>query len=429
MSFKNRRRYRGIRRYCKFAVDWRFLRSILVLKDYAGGLAIQKGVPILLLPLFVLYFGKENVAVYGLFYSTALLIAVISGVGIPLAIVPLWHSFKEPDVFIRTATQTTLLGSLLIAILLLVSVFFGLSEFTFGGLSGYTMAALLSLFSLMYNFSQIASAVCRIDNRHGVFLAASALGAMTLAVGACSPALVGSANLQSLIIIQGVALFLPSLLMIGRRLRWIFSRFDFDATVAKLLARAAIPLAANSALVLLSMSIDRWVARIFFPLNEFANYIIDFQSAMAVLLVPSAIALYIGPKMAEAFARDEIRTLQREVILARWLTGIGSIASGAGVYIYGFFTGLGLTYYFWILVIKFSLEGQYLISSNEHMIRGNFWFLVKALIVSNVILALILSLSSVLESILLLYVSSLIYEISLFVMVTSRRSVRVQGAA
>lgn len=429
MFFKNKRRYRHIRRHCKFTVDWRFLRSILVLKDYAGGLAIQKGAPVLLLPIFVLYFGKENVAIYGLFYSSALLIAVISGLGIPLAIVPLWHSFEKHDVFIRTATQTALLGSLLIAILLLIGAFFGLSEFRFGGLSGYTMAALLSLFSLTYNLSQIASAVCRIDNRHGVFLVASVLGAITLAVGAWSPLLVGSGNLQSLIIIQGTALFLPSLLMMGRRLRWIFSRFDFDAAVARLLARAAIPLAVNSALVLLSMSVDRWVARIFFPINEFANYIIDFQSAMAVLLVPSAIALYIGPKMAEAFARNEIRSLQREVVLARWLTGIGSIASGVGVYIYGFFTGLGLTSYFWILVIKFSFEGQYLISSSEHMIRGNFWLLVRALICSNIILVLSLLFSGAIESVLLLYASPLIYEISLFAIVTSRRSVRVQRAA
>jgi O-antigen/teichoic acid export membrane protein len=392
------------------------LDSVWAMRYYAVGLALQKGLPAALLPLIIAVFGRDVFAVYVLFYATVQIYGTLTGLGLPLAIVPLWHADADPAHFVARCCRLVLGSTVLAgALLLLVAIFWPGS--VIGTMGAPEAVGWLTVFALFYNINLIANGVARSQGRDVAFMASSILGAAVLLCGIGLAWTIGSAGPRSLFLIQIASVASTSIALFGRGGLAFFSIQPVGKKAAAALLAQTAPLIANILLQLLGMSMDKWAARAFFTRDIFASYVIDYQAAITVFFVPTAIGLYAGPKLSAAFAAGDVALMGRDVWKARLMTLAGSLFIGLAMYLYGALSGLGLTSGYWLLLIGFLIEGQYAISSNRVMAEQKFSVLFSSAAASVSIYALLLLSSGLTESVLLLYTASVLYRGAMLVLI------------
>jgi O-antigen/teichoic acid export membrane protein len=171
-----------------------------------------------------------------------------------------------------------------------------------------------------------------------------------------------------LILIQTVSVLVAAIVLFGRQ-PLAMLRFDWPTLrhECRPLLRFSLPLGGYTLLVLFSMGLDKWMARIWFPRDIFNTYVIDYQYAFAMVFVPTAINLYNGPRVSAYVARGQWDLLAQEERRAARLAVVGCLAVAVLMYAYAWASGLALSNGYWLLVVGFLFEGLYILRTNRLM--------------------------------------------------------------
>ncbi|MFM9829164.1 MAG: hypothetical protein ACKVOB_10550 [Sphingomonas sp.] len=397
------------------------------MRYYAVGLALQKGLAIALLPLIVLIFGRETFSNYALLMSTVQLYGTVSGLGVPLAVLPLWFRSPDPLAAVRMMLGiVAMVAALAAALLCLIGVFLGRD--VVHGVSAAEAALWIAAVALLYNVNLIAFSVARSQGRQMAFVLANVFGGLVLLVGLFAAYLFQVVSLRALTLAQMAALAACSVPLLGLqivRARGVISPgFREQATA---LMRFSVPLMTNSVLLLLAMNVDKWAALAFFTKAEFSSYIIDYQMGFAILFVPAVVALHYGPIFAALVADGNEAALAREERQAQKVVVAGWAVIAVIAYCYALLTGLKLTPGYWVLSLTFLFQGLYLIKSNQLMAQMRSARLFFASMVSLIFFSAILLIAGKLHSLPLLYGAYPLYDALLLALI-SRKTVRLSAS-
>ncbi len=340
--------------------------SVFRNRFYVAGLAVQKGTPVIAVPLLVGIFGLTNYAEYVLFYTIVQSYANVVSLGVPQAVVPLW--FKQADQAEFTASVVGLVLLLwLIWLVPGVPLLLLLTHRQPGAaLDAWSFVLSVVLFAAAWNLNTLAVAMTRVKGRQRVYFAAALAGALVLVVLALAARSLGLATLQALVALQGLAVLTSATVMIGTDARqWASASWRGALRHGRALLGQGAPICAYAFISLYSMSVDKWLVRIWFPTDVFNAYVLDSQFAFAILVVPAAIALQVGPRFAELIAQGDRAGLQRLERRAARLTVGASLLLAFAILAYATLTGLKLTWGFGILVAAYLFEGQFMLASNR----------------------------------------------------------------
>ncbi len=380
------------------------------MRYYATGLAVQKGLPIAILPLLLMVFGRDVFAIYVLYYATVQIYGTLTGLGLPLAVVPLWHSEGDSFSFIARCFRVVVAAALFAGgAVFAASLFWG--EAVIGDIRAPEATLWLTAFALSYNMNLIGLGVARSEGRDLGFLLSSILGGIFLLGGIGVAWFLDFVGPRTLFLIQIMSVVASTLALFGRHAASILSaRTGLHRRPLFGLLVQTRPLIANALLLLLAMSIDKWAAKAYFSRDVFNTYVIDYQAAISVFFVPTAIAIYAGPKLAAAFAKRDFAAMGHDMRIARILTLFGSLAIAVAMYIYGWLANLQLTSGYWVLIIGFLIEGQYAIGTNRVMAEQRFGLLFTSVAVGVAIYAALLFVAGTSASVYLLYWASPLYK-------------------
>lgn len=373
---------------------------------YILGLVAQKGLPILVIPLMVSVFGRDIYGDYVLLYTVVQVYATLSSLAIPQTIVPMWFHQDEPLRFVGVG----------VAILSGLAILFGLAmaglSFTPIGKQALSFLPIpmalvwVVIFSLSYNLNTLAVGVVRVQDRQRHFFWATAIGGIVLLAGIWVAAATGAAALSALVAIQVLATLVAAILLFGKQplAELAFNLSTVQRHCAPLL-RFSLPLAGYSLLVLLSMGLDKWMARLWFSRDIFNTYVIDYQCAFALVFVPTAINLYNGPRISAFVASGEWDSLLQEERKAAQLTIFGCSVIAVLMYCYGWVSGLGLSPGYWVLVAGFMFEGLYILRTNRLMAQLRSFRMLFISATGIVVYIALLALAAVSASRILLYIA------------------------
>lgn len=390
------------------------------IRYYVLGLALQKGLPILVVPLIVAAFGRDVFGEYVLLYTVVQIYGNVSAVAVPQTVVPVWFRQADPSKFIGLCCALVLglsaaFGVIAGAILYLVSPDLTLSV-PIAETGGWVIC-----FALFYNLNQLAVGIARSEDRQRHFFWASVLGGVVLVAGILTAQRLGYPGLRGLLIAQMLSVAIATLVLLGRRILIIF-KIDVVTLRAQTvpLLRFSLPLAGYSLLVLLSMSIDKWMASAWFPREVFNAYVLEFQFAFAMMFIPTAISLYSGSRVSALVTAGDHAGLKQEERRARGLTLLGSIGVAVMMFCYAWVTGLPLGPGYWILALGFVFEGQYVIRSNRLMAEMRSTRLLMTTLGSVLLYALLLLAAGLSGSVMLLYASPPLYLGMMLLLISSR---------
>jgi len=398
----------------RFGAIWR-------MRYYAGGLALQKGLPLILLPLIVAVFGRENYGYYVLIFSGVQIYATTISLGIPLAVVPTWFHRDDPLRFV----------SLCYALVLGLAAVFGFTTIlaaalwnapVAGTMRAVEAAAWVILFALFYNVNIISMGVVRSQGRQHAFFYASVFGGVVLSLGVAMAYLLGQVGLRSLILVQVAAFGSATLALLGRSVvrdvRFPQRSYWREALP---LVRYSIPLGLNTLLLVVSMGIDKWFATAFFPRQDFLTYVINYQAAFAMMFVPAVVSLYVGPIFSELVARKDWQAVRHEERKAMIINIAGSVSVAIGMFAYAWITGLRLTGGYWVFVVTFILQGQYVVQSTQLMAQMRSVWLLMTTLIGMVVFTALLLMAGLTRNLYLLYMAAPIYDGLLLALISWRK--------
>jgi O-antigen/teichoic acid export membrane protein len=396
--------------------DGGMLDQLWGMRYYVIGLALQKGLPAAILPLLVAVFGRDVFATYVLFYATVQIYGTLTGLGLPLAIVPLWHASKSRTRFVAQCCKLVVVAAGAVgATLLLASMFW--PGPIIGNLGAPETIGWLTVFALLYNLNLISLGVARSEGRDLTFLLSSVLGAVILLGGLALAWVNGWTGTRTLFCLQIASVAGTALALFGRHVRAYAVGWGETPNLLEGAVAQTRPLVANALLLLLAMSLDKWTAKAFFATDVFQAYVIDYQSAFTVMFVPTAVAINIGPKLSAAYSAGDFDRMDHDVRIARLLTFSGSLTIAVLMYSYSAIAGLHLTTGYWVLASAFLIEGQYAISSNRVMAERRFVRLFTSTAIGVAIFSSILIAAGLMASSELLYLGVPAYEIAMLVLI------------
>ena len=366
---------------------------------------MQKGVPILTLPLIVKLFGRNTFGQYVLILTIVQVYAMISSIAVPQAIVPLW--FRQADRIQFMQNSLLLLGALAVVVGGAAVLAVPLIEPHISlPLPKFASLAWVLVFALFYNLNQLGIAGARLQGRPARFFAASVAGSVALLIGLGVAKAVGITTLQGLLFIQVVSVAVSGVLLLGRQLIFV-PKSGTPSRPAQWAAiiRLSLPLFGYALLVLASQSADKWVARGWFDRDVFNTYVLDYQFAFSIMFIPIAIGLYNGPRISAFVASGDGLNLKSEERRGRWLNISGSVVMALSIYAYAAITNVPLSAGFWVLAAGFLCEGQFVLRSNRLMaeLKSSRLFAISAIGVP--LLLVLLAIAAASNSVVLLYLS------------------------
>ncbi len=397
------------------------VRQVTEVRYFALALVAQKGLPVLALPWIVGIFGRRQYADYVLLYTAVQIYANVSVAAVPQAILPLWYRQNDPVRFAANAHAFVAAVSLALGglVWLLARAAEAAGWQSPIGLPLPQAAVATACYAYLYNVNQLGLAVARARNRGDRYMWSAAAGGLVLIGGLGLAQAVGATRLVDLLGVLMAALLAGSVVLVDPQMMRGSLR-EAARTELRILMRQSVPMSGYALLVLLVMSIDKWVARISFPSAVFSAYVIDYQSAFTMMFVPTAVNLYNGARISALTASEDHEGLRREVRAARLICSTGAIAVAVVMAIYGSITNLRLTSGYWILVAGFLLESNYMISSNQVMAQLRADQLFKAALGGITLYATILILAALSQSITFLYAATPAYFGLMLVLLTWR---------
>jgi O-antigen/teichoic acid export membrane protein len=405
----------SVKMYAKQTFKYLREPSILGSSYYFLGLAIQKATIFLLVPLWIKKIGQSGYSDYALILSIVQICGCLSSLGIPQIIIPIWYQHDAPKQIFRTSILMLLFLSVVTAppiFYIFQSVLGSQLVESSPGLVGVMVVIMAG----MYNISAIYIALARINRLEITYLISSTIGLVSQIVGLQMSRTTVQPAFVDIVYYQTAATVVSIILMVKFLGTGEAPKFPINfLRDACYLVRNSLPMCGYSIFVLYVMAIDKWVFKTYFPNHIFSSYVIDYQFAFAIMIVPSAISIRLTPKVSEMISQRRYQDLAKLEKTMVGLTIAGSVALAAVIYIYAYLTGINLTFGYWIIAFGFVIEGIYVVVSNRILGTMKFNHLLIILLSGAISITLNLFISISLESPLLAYISTTIYSVTILV--------------
>jgi O-antigen/teichoic acid export membrane protein len=327
------------------------------------GLALQKGTPILILPLTVAAVGVKVYADYVLLFSLVQVVAVLGSLCVAQALIPFWYGYSEKGNLVSTLSVTMLGLQALFSIPVGIALSIG---FTSRMKVSLAFVPIILIFAAVYNLNSIGLNLVRIQLKQvaffwsTLFTAALLTGSIVLLAHATGPRLLLYTTVNVLILgLQTWFYFYFSRIPLskmfrGERLRTCISE----------ILKFSVPLTVYTLIALAALVADKWIVKGFFSPATFAQYVLDFQFAFGVTLVSMVIGMYNTPKQCELVQKGASVGLRRNVLGNYTLSLVGSIGAAVAGFAYADFGKVQLSRGYWILVLSFALNNCYVVNSS-----------------------------------------------------------------
>jgi O-antigen/teichoic acid export membrane protein len=327
------------------------------------GFALQKGTPILILPIVITIVGTRVYADYVLVFSLVQVAAILGGVCVAQTLIPFWYSHSEKGQLVSTLSVVMLALQLLLSIPLGIALWIGLSS---GAQVSPTLVPIILIFAVVYNLNAVGLSLVRVQLKQiaffwsTLFTAGLLTGFIILLRHVQGPKLLQYTCLNTFVLfIQALFYFSCS----GIRLEGVFRSKHLKEFTREILG-FSVPLTAYTLIALAAMVADKWIVRFFFSRATFAQYVLDFQFAFGVTLVSVAIGMYNTQKQCELVYKGAIASLRRNVYGNYILSMAGSLCAAAAGFGYAHFGGIHLSKGYWLLVLGFTLNNCYGVNSS-----------------------------------------------------------------
>jgi O-antigen/teichoic acid export membrane protein len=265
--------------------------------QYGLGLAIQKGLPFLLIPVLVAYYGEQTYSSYVLFYATTLMFLNFTSLGVPNATIPFWYAERDKPTF----SWTFLL--LLMGAQAGFSLFTGLGLFyiyrhSFGGSGSVRLTLLGIVFASLASFNLFLTGVCRARQQARRFLIAQVFAGAVL-VG-CVYLFRGRHRLDLLVTLFIIFLLCQDVYLLGSVFEYLrHSRPHFDGELARRILGYSLPLLPYLEAIAFFFWIDKYIVEHYFSAAQFSEFVVSFQYAYAQSLLSATLTMYAFPLMCK----------------------------------------------------------------------------------------------------------------------------------
>jgi O-antigen/teichoic acid export membrane protein len=292
--------------------------------QYGIGLAIQKGLPFLLIPVLVTYYGDQTYSRYVLFYASTLMFLNFTSLAVPNAIIPFWYGERDK----HTLSWTFLL--LMLVAQAGLSLFMGLGLFyiyrqSFGTNATVRLTLLGVVFAFLTNLNSFLTGVCRARQHARRFLTAQVFAGAAL-VG-CALLLRGIQQLDILVTLFIIFLLCQDVYLLGSVNEYLWhSRPQFDWRLARGILGYSLPLLPHLEAIAFYFWIDKYVVQHFFTATQFSGFIVSFQYAYAQSLFSATLGMYTFPQFCKLVAKRQdtrIRSVLRTYNLI--YAGLGTL--------------------------------------------------------------------------------------------------------
>lgn len=375
---------------------------------YILGLALQKGLPYLIIPLIVWRFGVNTYADFVVIYSLIQMIGLLIAIGTPNAFIVFWHNAENKSLY----TASSVLIVLLISLILTIPAAIFIHQFLHESL---LLLTLMITYAISINLNTLGLNLLRSVFRSKEYFTCIAI----------------TAFLQCLLII-----FLPLtahklalLILINLSILILQTLFFFKNAGIKLTARihlrdtlqlAKTVLGYSSTFTLYSIlslslfTVDKWLIKSFFSAEMLAEYVLNFQFAFIVNIISIVVGMYSLPIFCRLRANHAMQALQIKQQQNYGLVIVFSIASACFAYSYAAITHLHLTYGFWLLVVAFLFTNLFTVNVSvlEAFKKVKLLFLIT--LIPTIIFWLWFGISAHLHLITNIYLSYIAYYIVIF---------------
>lgn len=338
-----------------------FLRN----RYFMLGLCLQKGMPMLMIPVTVSVIGSVGYSQYVLLYTLVQTIGVVGSLCLPQSLLPFWYGSKSKE---------SLLGSLLLLLVLCELAFYlpiGVALYLLWGQAHLDASrgggiVLILIYSVFYNLNSLALNVLRIRLKQFAFFTTTIITSAALVALIVALRYVPGPKLVLYTLVCILVLAVQTGLYSRHTGLWplkLLPREEFKVFAVDVL-RYSWPLTIYTLVTLLAFTVDKWIVRSVFPQSVFSQYVLDFQFAFALSFLSVAIGMYNSQKLCELVHLDNKVELRSNLIGNYLLSIIGSAAMSIAAFTYARLGGIRLSHGFWILALGLTLGNCYNVNSN-----------------------------------------------------------------
>jgi O-antigen/teichoic acid export membrane protein len=338
--------------------------TLLAQRYFVLGIALQSGTRYLISPLIIHYFGSIVYAEYALFYSIVQIIALLTSVGMTSGLMVFWYQYKNKQKFV--GSLLLLLGCIGGAIsIILGSVLYFYSPFIVNDLSQLSLVGFSISFAMIRNISIIGFAVLRIRSLQKSYFFANLFGTILIVLLLIIGGRYFGGGLPLLIMINiGCWAFLTVFAFSRSKLKSLsyYAKKRFFA-FSRRIFRFSIPLFVYAFLMLSTQTFNKWLVKAYFDKDVFTQYIIDFEAALAVLILTLIISTYNFPIVTKLINKKDWTGLWKNSLEHYALIIGGSFFISLSYYFYATIGGVYLSSNYWILALAFMLSNIFSINS------------------------------------------------------------------
>jgi O-antigen/teichoic acid export membrane protein len=338
-------------------------RDFLENRYFLLGLAIQKGTPILILPLTIAAIGVKAYADYVLVFSVVQVLGVLGSLGVAQALIPFWFNYPEKGQFVSSLSLLTLCLQALMSIpfaVALAIVIASRMKFTL------VFVPLILIFAIIYNLNAMGLNLVRAQLKQVAFFWSTLFTSAVLTASILIMARAPGTKLVVYIVLNVLVLGLQTWFYFyfsRLSLRTLFPRERFLLFSREIL-RFSLPLTAYTMIALAALVADKWIVKGFFTAPVFAQYVLDFQFAFGVTLVSVVIGMYNAQKQCELVQKQAVVALRSNLLGNYGLSLLGSVGAALAAFAYAHVGRIHLSNGYWILVLSFALNNCYGVNSN-----------------------------------------------------------------
>ena len=330
------------------------------------GLLTQRATPILLAAPLIFFYTERVYAEFLFLISIAQLIASIGSIGTNQVVIPLWTRYQNKARMILSGILVILIGHILIA--LVMSMIFTIPYFKFS----QSINILENFFVIwLYSFSwALMNTMIAFARARGILKEYFYSGLLNILV--CILLLLFfiysswlSLDTLFIIFISGMQAVIFTLLIYEIK-NWN-SQIKVPNTESIIyIIKSGIPMILHGITVTFLLLADKFVARSYFSEEFFTTFIIEFQMAYSVLIVPTAVAFYSASKFAE-FTESKERIMMETLLKNSMIMSIlGSILLIFIIYLYCSLVGINLGINFLLISLTLITHGIYMQFSNYY---------------------------------------------------------------
>lgn len=379
---------------------------------FALGVAIQKGIPILLIPVIVSLYGPSVYADYILLYTVVQIVAIITGLCLTQAVIPFWYTYRDKEKF---------LGSLLALMLIIQSIFSAIAfvvliqiNYLKGHLvNSITVTVIALVYAIIYNMNTFGVNFLRAQSKQLSFLWTTMLGAvLQIILVVLFSKLPGDsfvmfiiANILSVLLQTFTYFLISDNYPVG-----LFTGKEFLSFSRKMVSFSA-PLSAYVLVALLSLVVDKWMVKAFFQQQVFTQYVIDYQFSFSIALTSIVIGMYNTSRQCELVHNEDWIGVRKNTFEHYWLSLLGSFALGIASFFYALFGGVHLSPGFWLLLLGFTVNNVYAVNSSllTAMKRSN--ALAQLAVIGTVVFIVLLFAAAYMNLIIAVYAAQVVYQV------------------